>query len=105
MQNPLRVTLLLLFAASVLPNSVAQQTPPPAKAQPATPPKSQQGAATKTPRAPAKTQTPLTLKTRKDKTSYAMAMTFGTGLRNQSIEIYRAILERCATESFANCKT
>jgi FKBP-type peptidyl-prolyl cis-trans isomerase FklB len=104
MQNPLRVTLLLLAAASVLPSSVAQQTPPPAKAQPATPPKSQQGAAPKTPRAPAKTQTPLTLKTQKDKTSYAMGMNFGTALRKQSIDIDPAILARGLRDAFANGK-
>jgi FKBP-type peptidyl-prolyl cis-trans isomerase FklB len=106
MQNPLRVTLLFLIAASVLPNSVAQQTPPPAKAQPATPPKSksQQGTASKTPRAPAKTQTPLALKTQKDKTSYAMGMNFGTALRKQSIDIDPAILARGLRDAFANGK-
>jgi FKBP-type peptidyl-prolyl cis-trans isomerase FklB len=105
MQNPLRVTLFLLVAASVLPSGVAQQAPPPAKAQPATPPKSQQGAAGKTSRTPAKTQTPLTLKTQKDKTSYAMGMNFGTGLRKQSIDIDPAILARGLKDAFANGKT
>jgi FKBP-type peptidyl-prolyl cis-trans isomerase FklB len=105
MQNPLRVTLFLLVAASVLPSSIAQQAPPPAKAQPATPPKSQQGTAPKTPRAPAKTQPPLTLKTPKEKTSYAMGMNFGTGLRKQSIDIDPAILARGLRDAFANGKT
>jgi FKBP-type peptidyl-prolyl cis-trans isomerase len=105
MQNPIRVTLLLLVVACVLPNAAAQQAPPPAKAQPATPPKSQQGTAPKTPRAPAKTQTPLTLKTQKEKTSYAMGMNFGTGLRKQSIEIDPAILARGLRDAFANGKT
>jgi FKBP-type peptidyl-prolyl cis-trans isomerase FklB len=104
MQNPLRVTLFLLVAGSVLPSAFAQQAPP-AKPQPATPPKSQQGAAPKTPRAPAKTQTPLTLKTQKDKTSYAMGMNFGTGLRKQSIDIDPAILARGLKDAFANGKT
>jgi len=105
MQNPIRVTLLLLVVACVLPNAAAQQAPPPAKAQPASPPKSQQGTAPKTPRAPAKTQTPLTLKTQKEKTSYAMGMNFGTGLRKQSIEIDPAILARGLRDAFANGKT
>lgn len=110
MQNSLRITLLLLIAASVLPNSVAQQ--PPAQTQPATPPKSQTppaatpksqpGAATK--RAPAKAA-PLTLKTQKDKASYALGMNFGTGLRKQSIDIDPAILARGLRDSFSNGKT
>src|SRR6266849_10301322 len=103
MQNSLRITLLLLAAASVLPVSVAQQAPPPkTQPQPATPPKSQQGAATK--RAPSKAA-PLTLKTQKDKASYALGMNFGTGLRKQSIEIDPAILARGLRDSFSNGKT
>ena len=101
MQNSLRITLLLLTVASVLLNSAAQQ-PPPAQTQPATPPKSQPGAATKRP--PAKAA-PLTLKTQKEKASYALGMNFGTGLRKQSIEIDPAILARGLRDSFSNGKT
>src|SRR6266851_8487498 len=103
MQNSLRITLLLLAAASVLPVSVAQQAPP-AKTQPqtATPPKSQPSAATK--RAPAKAA-PLTLKTQKEKASYALGMNFGTGLRKQSIDVDPAILARGLRDSFSNGKT
>lgn len=100
MQNPLRITILLLIAASVLPNSVAQQ--PPAQPQSATPPKSQPGAVTK--RAPAKAA-PLTLKTQKEKASYALGMNFGTGLRKQSIDVDPAILARGLRDSFSNGKT
>jgi len=101
MQNSLRITLILLTAASILPNSVAQQ-PPPAQTPPAIPPKSQQGAATK--RAPAKAA-PLTLKTQKEKASYALGMNFGTGLRKQSIDIDPAILARGLRDSFSSGKT
>src|SRR6266851_8948504 len=102
MQNSLRITLLLI-AAVMLPNSVAQQAPP-AKAQPATPPKSRQGTATK--RAPAaKAQTALILKTQKEKASYAMGMNFGTGLRKQSVDIDPAILARGLRDAFSNGKT
>src|SRR5260221_579045 len=52
MQKALRITLIFLAAASLLPNSIAQQTPP-AKTQPAAPPKSPQGTTTK--RAPTDT--------------------------------------------------
>src|ERR1700687_2938520 len=101
MQKSLRFPLILLTAASVLPNIVAQQ-PPSAKTQPDAPPKSQQGAASKAPRTPAvKTLTPLTLKTQKEKASYAMGMNFGTGLRKQSIDLDPAILARGLTEDEA----
>jgi len=110
MQNSLRITLLLLIAASVLPSGVAQQapaqtqpaTPPKSQTPPAAAPKSQPGAATK--RAPAK-PAPLTLKTQKDKASYALGMNFGTGLRKQSIDIDPAILARGLRDSFSNGKT
>src|SRR5260370_11165175 len=101
MQNSLPIPLLFLTAASVLPNSVAQQ-PPPAQTQPATPPKSQQGTPTR--RAPAKAA-PLTLKTQKEKASYALGMNFGTGLRKQSLDIDPAILARGLRDSFSNGKT
>lgn len=101
MQNSLRITLLLVAAATALPNSVAQQAPP-AKTQPATAPKSQAGATTK--RAPAK-PAPLTLKTQKEKASYALGMNFGTGLRKQSIDIDPAILARGLRDSFSNGQT
>jgi FKBP-type peptidyl-prolyl cis-trans isomerase len=101
MQNSLRITLLFLAAASVLPNSVAQQAPP-AQTQPTTPRKSQPGAAIK--RAPAKAA-PLTLTTQKEKASYALGMNFGTGLRKQSIDVDPAILARGLRDSFANGKT
>lgn len=111
MQNSIRITLLLLTAASLLPNCVAQQppaltqpaTPPKSQTPPAAPPKSQPGAATK--RAPAKPAAPLTLKTQKDKASYALGMNFGTGLRKQSIDVDPAILARALRDSFANGKT
>jgi FKBP-type peptidyl-prolyl cis-trans isomerase FklB len=100
MQNSLRITLLFLTAASILPNSVAQQ--PPAQTQPATPPKSQPGAATK--RLPAKAA-PFTLKTQREKASYALGMNFGTGLRKQSIDVDPAILARGLRDSLSNGKT
>jgi FKBP-type peptidyl-prolyl cis-trans isomerase len=102
MQKTLCITLILLTAASLAPNSVAQQAPP-AKTQPAAPPKSPQGTTTK--RSPAAKAAPLTLKTQKEKASYAMGMNFGTGLRKQSIDIDPAILARGLRDSFSNGKT
>jgi FKBP-type peptidyl-prolyl cis-trans isomerase FklB len=103
MQNSLRFTVILLAAASILPGSMAQQAPPP-KAPAAAPPKSQQ-AAPKSPQAAAKAKPPFTLKTQKDKTSYAMGMNVGTGLRKQSIDIDPAILARGLRDAFSNGKT
>jgi FKBP-type peptidyl-prolyl cis-trans isomerase FklB len=104
MQNSLRFTVILLAAASILPGSMAQQAPP-SKAPAAAPPKSQQGAAPKSPQAAAKAKPPFTLKTQKDKTSYAMGMNVGTGLRKQSIDIDPAILARGLRDAFSNGKT
>jgi FKBP-type peptidyl-prolyl cis-trans isomerase len=107
MQNSLRITFLLFVTASVLPRSIAQQqqTPPPTKTQPAAPAKPQQGTAAK-PRTPAAKSQPLTLKTQKDKVSYAMGMNFGTGFRKQSIDIDPAILARGLRDALApNGKT
>jgi FKBP-type peptidyl-prolyl cis-trans isomerase FklB len=107
MQNLSRITLILFAAASVLPHAIAQQTqtPPPAKTQPTTPAKPAQGTAANPARKPVAKSQPLTLKTPKDKNSYAMGMTIGTGLRKQAIDIDPAILARGLKDSFTNGKT
>jgi FKBP-type peptidyl-prolyl cis-trans isomerase FklB len=107
MQNLSRITLILFAAACVLPTSSAQQTqtPPPAKTPPAVPAKPSQGTAANPARKPAAKSLPLTLKTPKDKNSYAMGMNIGTGLRKQSIDIDPAILARGLKDSFTNGKT
>ena len=107
MQNLSRITLILFVAASVLPRAIAQQTQtsPPAKTQPAAPAKPSQGTAANPARKPAAKSLPLTLKTPKDKTSYAMGMNIGTGLRKQSIDIDPAIFARGLKDSFTNGKT
>jgi FKBP-type peptidyl-prolyl cis-trans isomerase FklB len=110
MQNSLRFTFLVLIVASVLPCSVAQQQPPPAKTQGAgssqgAAPSKSSSTAPKSPQAAAKARPPLTLKTQKDKTSYAMGMNIGAGLRKQSIDIDPAIMARGLRDAFANGKT
>lgn len=106
MQNLSRITLILLAVASVLPRATAQQTqtPPPAKTQPAAPAKPSPGTAANPARKPVAKSQPLTLKTPKDKTSYAMGMNIGTGLRKQSIDIDPAIFARGLKDSFTNGK-
>jgi FKBP-type peptidyl-prolyl cis-trans isomerase len=106
MQNLLRIALLLIVAAGLLPSTVGQQTQPtpPAKTPSTASPKPQQGTAPKTQQAPA-ARTPFTLKTQKDKTSYAMGMNIGTGLRKQSVDIDPAIVARGLRDAFSNAKT
>jgi FKBP-type peptidyl-prolyl cis-trans isomerase len=109
MQNLFRITLVLFLAASLLSNSVAQQPQqtPPAKTPGAAPPKSQQGAASKGPRTPV-AKTPFTLKSPKDKASYAVGMNYGTLLRKQSLDLDHldpAVFARGFKDSFSNGKT
>jgi FKBP-type peptidyl-prolyl cis-trans isomerase FklB len=106
MKNLIRITPFLCAAATLLAGSMArQQAPAPApKTQPAAPAKASQGTASK-PRTPAPRTAPLVLKTQKDKTSYAMGMNLGTGLRKQSIDVDPAILARGFKDAFLNGKT
>jgi FKBP-type peptidyl-prolyl cis-trans isomerase FklB len=105
MKNSLRVTLFVFAGACLLPSGMAKpqtQTPPPnAQAAPAKPPQS----TPQKPRTPASKGLPLVLKTPKDKTSYAMGMNIGTGLRKQAIDIDPAILARGLRDAFLNGKT
>jgi FKBP-type peptidyl-prolyl cis-trans isomerase FklB len=101
MQNLLRISLLLLTTASVLFTGLAQQQP--AKTEAAAPQKSPQSAARKRPAT--KGQTPFSLKTPKEKASYAMGVNFGAGLRKQSIDIDPAILARGLKDAFSSGKT
>jgi len=81
----------------------AQQTPaanppttPPAAAKPAT--------AAKTGASPTKTQAPLTLKTQKEKASYAIGMNIGKNLKRDSVEIDPAVLSRALRDVLAGNK-
>jgi FKBP-type peptidyl-prolyl cis-trans isomerase FklB len=108
MQKLSRIALIVLVAASFLPSSIAQQTqtPPAPKTPPPTAPaKPSQGTAPTPARKPATKSQPFALKTQKDKTSYAMGMNMGTGLRKQAIDIDPAIVARGLRDSFTNGKT
>src|SRR5712672_2499507 len=107
MQNLSRVALIVLAAATVLPSGIAQQaqTPPAAKTPPSAPAKPPQGTAPTPARKPAAKTQPFTLRTQKDKTSYAMGMNMGAGLRKQAIDIDPAIVARGLRDSFTNGKT
>ncbi len=91
----------------------AQQTPP-ASATKAPPPTSSQAPAVKTtPKPPAaktgsataRTPVPFTLKTQKDKTSYAIGMNMGKGMRKDSVEVDPNILLRGMKDGLAGGKT
>jgi FKBP-type peptidyl-prolyl cis-trans isomerase len=107
MQKLSRIALILFVAACSLPNGIAQQTqtPPPTKTQPAAPAKPSQSTAAGSTRKPVTKSQPFSLKTPKDKTSYAMGMNIGTGLRKQGIDIDAAIMARGLRDAFSNGKT
>jgi len=99
------IAVSVLAVGLMLPGSVmAQDTPPATKTQ--TPP-------TKTPHSPAtkpratgtaKAQAPFTLKTQKEKISYAIGMNIGTGMHRQSLQIDPNILLRGLKDALAGGK-
>jgi len=101
------ITSITTLAAGLLllGNAYAQQTP--AAATPTTP-------AAQAPKAPAaktgqaakpRTAVPLTLKTEKDKFSYALGMNLGSGLHKQSVDVDSAIFLRGLKDGLAAGKT
>jgi FKBP-type peptidyl-prolyl cis-trans isomerase FklB len=98
-----------LFLAASTP---AQQTPaasspttPPAAAKPATAAKPAQTPAAKPgAAAAARAQAPLTLKTQKEKASYAIGMNIGKNLKRDSVEIDTAMFYRALKDALAGNK-
>jgi FKBP-type peptidyl-prolyl cis-trans isomerase len=94
-------------------NAQAQQIPaaspqqaPAAKTQPAPAAGAQKSPAAKTGQSTRpRTQTVLTLKTQKDKVSYALGMNLGTNLHKQSVEVDPAIVLRGLRDALAASKT
>lgn len=100
---------ILAAGTLLLGNALAQQTPaatsPPATSpSPSTSTKSATSGAKKTGTA-AKTATPLTLKTQKEKFSYALGMKMGENLHKQSVPVDSAILARGLKDGLAGGKT
>ncbi len=93
----------------LLGNALAQQTPaaatPPATSTPATSTKAPTPAAKTHSATAAKTATPLTLKTQKDKFSYALGMKMGANLHKQSVPVDPNILARGLKDGLAGTKT
>ena len=90
------------------PSSSAPQTPPAKSTQGAAPktasksPAAKSGASTSAAKKPA--AVPLTLKTDKDKQSYAIGMNMGQGMRKQSVDIDAAILYQGLKDGLAGGK-
>lgn len=97
----------------LLGNGLAQQTPaaspqqpPAAKAQPAPAAGAQKAPAAKTgPATKPRTSSVLTLKTQKDKLSYALGMNLGTNLHKETVEVDPAIVLRGLKDALASGKT
>jgi FKBP-type peptidyl-prolyl cis-trans isomerase FklB len=103
----LLVTSITTLAAGLLLLGNAHAQQPPAAATPTNP-------AAQAPKAPAaktgqaakpRTAVPLTLKTEKDKFSYALGMNLGSGLHKQSVEVDPAIFLRGLKDGIAAGKT
>jgi len=114
MQKPFITAVSLLTAGMMLlGNALAQQTPaanpqqPPAtKAQAASPAGAQKAPAAKTgPATKPRTQSVLTLKTQKDKLSYALGMNLGSNLHKETVEVDPAIVLRGLKDGLASGKT
>ena len=104
---------LLTAVMMLLGNALAQQTPaakaqqpPAAKAQPAPAAGSQKAPAAKTgPATKPRTTSVLTLKTQKDKLSYALGMNLGTNLHKETVDVDPAIVLRGLKDALASGKT
>jgi FKBP-type peptidyl-prolyl cis-trans isomerase len=113
MQKPFITAVSLLTAGMMLlGNALAQQTPAPkaqqppaAKAQPASPAGAQKAPPAKTgPATKPRTQSVLTLKTQKDKLSYALGMNLGSSLHKEKLEVDPAIVLRGLKDALASGK-
>jgi FKBP-type peptidyl-prolyl cis-trans isomerase len=115
MHKSFTIAMNILAAGMLLGNALAQQTPtattPPATTPAATqtpassaPAKAQTPAAKK-PATAAKTAAPLTLKTQKEKFSYAVGMKMGQNFKKQSVPVDVSIYTRGMKDAIAGGKT
>jgi FKBP-type peptidyl-prolyl cis-trans isomerase len=113
MQKSLTAFVIQLLAAGtmLLGYAPAQQTPAATTSQPAssaqapsTPAKTQAGAAKKT-TAGTTAAAPLTLKTKREKESYAMGMNLGMGLHKQGMTLDPALVARGMKDAMTGGKT
>ncbi len=115
MSKTTALSLFTLSAGLILASALAQQNPAPPKPQssqtpaaasqqsPAAATKPSSGA-TKTTR-PRSPQAPLTLKTEKDKVSYALGVNIGKSLHRDAVDLDPAIIARGLRDAITNGKT
>ena len=89
MQKPITIVFQLLAAGMMLLGNTLAQNTPAATAQPtqSAPAKKPTTSATKKAPVTSKTATPLTLKTQKEKLSYAIGMNIGQSMKKDSLEV------------------
>jgi len=105
MQKSLRATAVLLAAGMMLAGNVLAQQTPAAPAKPATPATSSTGTTKPHTATTARTAAPLTLKTPKDKASYAIGLSIGKKLHEDNADIDPAILVRALKDAMAGTKS
>ena len=103
MQKSLTIVLQLLAAGIMLLGHAPAQTPA-ATTTPAAPAKTAQGTAVKKTTTGAKPATTLTLKTQKEKASYAVGMSIGTGLHRQGVPVDAALVARGLRDAMTGAK-
>jgi len=105
MQKTLALAITPLAVVTMLAGSLLAQQTPAATTPPAAPAAKTATAAKPKTATTAKTAAPLTLKTEKEKFSYALGMNIGTGMKRQSVAVDPAILARGLKDSLAGGKT
>src|SRR5437868_11668540 len=104
MQKSLTIVLQLLAAGIMLLGLAPAQTPA-STTTPAAPAKTAQGTAAKKTTAGAKpATTTVLLKTQKDKASYAVGMSIGTGLHRQGVPVDAALVARGLRDAMTGAK-
>jgi len=103
MQKSLTIVLQLLAAGTMLLGHAPAQAPA-ATTTPAAPAKTAQGTAAKKTTTGAKPATTVLLKTPKDKASYAVGMSIGTGLHRQGVPVDAALVARGLRDAMTGAK-
>jgi len=101
----LAVGMMLAGVTLAQQNSTATPSSQPSSSGSQTAGSSAKTSTAKKPATPAKTATALTLKTQKEKASYALGMSIGTGMHRQGIPVDPALVSRGFRDAMAGGKT
>jgi len=112
MQKSMTILILLLAAGTMLAGNAPAQTPaapaaptqPSSSAQGTTPAQTTKPATTKKPATAAKTATALTLKTQKEKASYALGRNVGLTFKRQEVPVDPALVARGLKDAMTGAK-